>query len=644
MNALQLTARRLTVPLRWFCLIILFALVTPRGSAQVLPNIVTQPQSQTNTVGTPATFYIVVSSLTTVTYNWRFNGTNIPNATNDYYTIPSVQFVHAGTYSCTVTNSFGNATSSNAILTVLGSPVILTNPANATRTQGQGYTFSVVAAGEEPLDYQWRYNNTNFIADATNTTHAITNIQVWQAGVYSVTVANGYGAMNSSNALLNVTLPSGSPACWGNTAAPASTVPPGLSAAHKAVAAGGAHTLGLKTNNVVTGWGDNTFNQLGLTGLSNVTVIAAGLNHSLALLTNGSVVAVGDNDFGQTQVPFPLIPVTAIAAGANHNLALLNDNTVLVWGSNLEGETNVPPDLTNVVRIAAGFTHNIALKRDGTVTCWGSTNLGECDPPGGLDGVIAIAAGNGFSLALRTNGAIVGWGDSTFGRLSIPAILTNGTVVNIAAGSSHCLALREGGQVVAWGENTLGATNVPNGVNTMSAISGGSNHCVALRGSGAPVIACAPWGMNVDAGSNVTFAVFAAGNGTLRYQWRLNGTNVSGATNKFLNFPSAQTANAGPYTVTVSNSVGVITSSVATLTVVGSVVIAQPVWSNTSFDGAGFHARLTGTPGPWVIATSPNLLGWTDVLTTNIPPAGYIDLIDGSATRSGNRYYRAHTP
>ena len=337
--------------------------------------------------------------------------------------------------------------------------------------------------------------------------------------------------------------------------------------------------------------------------------------------------------------------MTAIAAGAQHSLALLNDGTVTAWGNNLEGETNVPPDLTNVVRIAAGYYHNLALKRDGTVVCWGNNTFTECDPPGGLDGVIAIVAGNGFSLALRTNGLIVAWGDNSFGQLAIPAVLLTGTgAAAIAAGGAHCLALREGGRVIAWGQNDFGATTVPPPIFAITAIAGGSNHCVALKGSGAPSITCPPWSQRVDPGSNVVFSAFAVGNPTLRYQWRFNGTNLLAATNKWFAVPNAQSANAGPYGVVVTNTAGSVTSSIATLTVTGTVVPPPPVWSSTSFDNAGFHARLTGTPGVWVIATSPNLLGWTDVLTTNIPPAGFLDLLDATATRNGSRYYRAHTP
>jgi hypothetical protein len=51
------------------------------------------------------------------------------------------------------------------------------------------------------------------------------------------------------------------------------------------------------------------------------------------------------------------------------------------------------------------------------------------------------------------------------------------------------------------------------------------------------------------------------------YQWRLNSTNVSGATNASLTPASVETSQSGDYTVVVSNPAGGITSQVATLTV-----------------------------------------------------------------------------
>jgi hypothetical protein len=59
-------------------------------------------------------------------------------------------------------------------------------------------------------------------------------------------------------------------------------------------------------------------------GLSGVTAIAAGGGHSLALKTDGTVVGWGHDGDGQATVPAGLTGVTAIAAGYYHSLALVD--------------------------------------------------------------------------------------------------------------------------------------------------------------------------------------------------------------------------------------------------------------------------------------------------------------------------------
>lgn len=88
---------------------------------QVLPavRITTQPSSQTVWAGSNVTFNLTASGVPTLKYQWRKNGSNITGATNANFTTNNVTALAAGTYSCLVSNLFGNATSSNAVLTVL---------------------------------------------------------------------------------------------------------------------------------------------------------------------------------------------------------------------------------------------------------------------------------------------------------------------------------------------------------------------------------------------------------------------------------------------------------------------------------------------------------------------------------------------
>jgi outer membrane protein assembly factor BamB len=80
-------------------------------------------------------------------------------------------------------------------------------------------------------------------------------------------------------------------------------------------------------------------------------------------------------------------------------------------------------------------------------------------------------------------------------------------------------------------------------------------------------------------GTSATFTVGATGSGTLTYQWRFNGTALAGATFATLTLDGATIANAGSYSVVVTDSSGSLTSSSATLTVtpVAPVIATQPL-------------------------------------------------------------------
>lgn len=86
-------------------------------------------------------------------------------------------------------------------------PVIVSQPTNQTVMAGGTATFTVVAGGSTPLNYQWKRNGTNILG-ATNTTLTLNNVQPTQAGIYAVQVANAGGSTNSVNAVLTVNTPS----------------------------------------------------------------------------------------------------------------------------------------------------------------------------------------------------------------------------------------------------------------------------------------------------------------------------------------------------------------------------------------------------------------------------------------------------
>ncbi len=258
-----------------------------------------------------------------------------------------------------------------------------------------------------------------------------------------------------------------------------------------AIAAGADHSLALEADGTVVAWGRINESQcLAPPALTWRGAIAAGYQHSLALKSDGTVVGWGDNSYGQINIPAGLSDVVAIAAGEYHSLALKADGTVVGWGDNDHGQTNSPTGLSNVVAIAAGYLHNLALKSGGTVVGWGANNYGQTNIPAGLTNVVAIAAGADYSLALKADGTVVAWGDNDMGQTNVPTGLTN--VVALGAGVDYSLALKADGTVVAWGDNTYGQTTIPTGLSNVVAIAAGDLHSLALKADGTVVA----WGNN----------------------------------------------------------------------------------------------------------------------------------------------------
>jgi endonuclease/exonuclease/phosphatase family metal-dependent hydrolase len=180
-------------------------------SATNPPSILTQPQPQVVPMGSNVTFTVEASGTAPLRYQWRFNETNLAGATASSYTRTNALVAHAGEYSVVITNLFGNATSSPALLTVDSQPFIFTQPQNVTVPAGGSALFEVIATGAAPLGYQWRFGEFG-LAGATTTQLTLTNTQSIHVGDYRVVVTNSFGSVTSTIATLTLdTPPSGTP-------------------------------------------------------------------------------------------------------------------------------------------------------------------------------------------------------------------------------------------------------------------------------------------------------------------------------------------------------------------------------------------------------------------------------------------------
>lgn len=287
-------------------------------------------------------------------------------------------------------------------------------------------------------------------------------------------------------------------------------IPPNLTNA-TFLAAGWRHSLALRDNSPLIGWGDDTLFQMDLPATNNYVALACGELFSIGLKSDGTLTESGDNYYGEIEVPPGLSNVVAIACGSYHGLALKADGTVVAWSTNGDlgtqdyHQTRVPADLSNVVAIAGGGWHSLALKSDGTLVAWGRNDYGQGSIPIGISNIVAISAGVAHNLALKADGTVFAWGLDTYGQTDVPAGLSN--VVAIACGGWHNLALKSDGTAVAWGAGSGSNTNVDYGQSTpppnltnVVQIAAGKLHSMALIGAGPPVTQV--WLTNFSFGAN----------------------------------------------------------------------------------------------------------------------------------------------
>lgn len=174
--------------------------------AQVSPPLITQqPLGGNAAIGQALTFSVSATGTPPLQYQWRKNGSPISGATLSTYEITNVQASHSGAYSVVVSNTGGSVTSADAVLVVdVTSPSIVTHPVDTWAGTGQSATFTVVAAGSPPLQYQWKRNGTD-VNGATQASYTTPLATLADSGtIYQVRVTNPAGSILSLEAVLRV--------------------------------------------------------------------------------------------------------------------------------------------------------------------------------------------------------------------------------------------------------------------------------------------------------------------------------------------------------------------------------------------------------------------------------------------------------
>lgn len=358
---------------------------------------------------------------------------------------------------------------------------IVTNGAtNLVVNSGENVLVSIITRGSAGGSLRWHkdgapLSTTNF-PSARDATLVLTNVQLSQAGAYTIVISNSSGSVTSSPFVLSVQGP------------PAFTV----TTTNISLLAGGTLSLNLGaigSEPISYQWLRNGTNLPGETRATltrtNVTVADSGV-YSLR----------ASNQFGTSTSQDILVTVFAftndltlaeqpLAAGQRHSLAILDDHTLWAWGLGNFGQlgdaragSTTPGGTTQpfLVRPALIGTNGAGS----TNAVWVSVTAG------GRGAETSSNSVGGFSLGIQTNGTLWAWGQNDRGQLGLGNSSTItvpnqvGTASNwfrVEAGAAHVVALRTDGTLWAWGANgsgqlglgTTNGTNIPVQVGTDAA-------------------------------------------------------------------------------------------------------------------------------------------------------------------------------
>lgn len=610
-------------------------------SAPIAASIILQPTNTTINTGDVLNLIATCVGTEPLSFTWSKNGTSLVGQSSPSLRIADVQPSDAGDYTVSASNALGVATSQAATVKVAASaPVFTVQPIAQGAPAMASVTFTAAAKGIEPLTWQW-YSNGFAVAGGVSTNLTINPVTAACYGDYWVVVANSQGTSTSVVARLNY-----SPLiAWGDNTYGQNVVP---SAATNvlSVCGGDYHCLALRTDGRVLGWGNNTwagqqYDQATVPPeATNAISVAAGSAHSLAVQSDGTVLKWGHIIYSDWQdVPWEATNVAAVALGpgAQHALALRGDGTIVECGTTNYNLLPAPVDFTNVVAVAVAAYHSLALKADGTIELWGGEPLAEYGEqvPSSATNVVAIACGWFQNLALRADGSVLAWGSGNgwdSGQTKVPPGLSN--VVAIACGGNHSLALKGDGTLAVWG--SYNQSSVPPWATNLVSVAGTSYGSLALIGDGPPRVSSPLVNRSAAFGAAAYFYAQAVGARPLSYQWQLNGKALAGATGAWLVVPKASAAQAGAYSVVVTNYLGATTSPVAVL----SVGSEQPtrIISITLVDGQPYFLAAGQAGQIWALESSSSLEHWTPLQTlTN--SAGSFGFTDVSSNRP-QRFYK----
>lgn len=537
-------------------------------------SIVSQPQAGSVCPGQPLNLAVGVVGALPIRFQWRKDGTNLLNATNQNYTVASATPDFAGDYTVVISNAVNSVTSIVATVVVSANPLAITSqPQDQAVVIGLPAAFSVgtASSASRPISCQWYVSGLSntlagtTISGATNQQLTITNTTTAGSAFYYAILGNCVGTVTSSVASLVVSyLP------LSITSQPTNqTVYEGVSA-----------TLAVGVIGSIPSyqWFKGTTAISGATNaslvLTNVRMTDSGFYHAVVSNPAGSASS-RDALFIVGQAPRVILPLTnqvwkydqtGLNLGTNWRLSTYDDSS---WASGLGvfakedlsvivALTRTPLLLTNTGASTATLTYYF---RTQFVL---SNNLSS----------ITIVTSN-----LINDGSVVYLNGTEAYRINMPA----GT---ISSGSFASTTIPEGVFIVTnlpsdqliQGTNTL-AVEVHQLSSTSSDVTFGFAAVVSSVPPSLIRITSQPQSLTVSELEPASVSVGYVGD-TAILQWFKDSVPIPGATKPTLTFTNAQETDTGHYFVVISNVLGSATSQLATLTVLVDNT-APTLWTAT---------------------------------------------------------------
>jgi hypothetical protein len=588
------------------------ALLAATLTSSSTATIPAQLGNQVVTLGQPATFFVVGAGAPTLGYQWRRMASGSTtwvslSNTGTYSGTSTTTLVVTGTtaamtgdqFQCIVSNSGGSATSMPASLTVnkVGVTTLAGWPGSSGSANGTGRAARFALAGGLRAD-----NNGNvYVADSSNYTIR----KVTAAGVVT-TVAGTPGTMGSTDGPVATALFAGIGGVAIDPSGNLYVADSGNYTIRKITPAGIVSTLagvaGSRGEVDGTGSAARLYDpqNLAVDGEGNIYV-SDGMGDVIRMITPAGVVTT-----------LAGTPLTAGSADGTGSAAMFNDPT----GVSVDHSGNVyVADFGNdtVRMIAPG----------GVVTTLAGTPL----KVGSADGTGSAAMFNGPAGVGVDSSGNVYVADSS--NDTIRVINPSGFVTTVAGQAGDADSV-DGLATNARFDNSGDVCVDYSGIVYVADAGNSTIRRIIPGMDEAPTFTVQPASQTANLGTSITFSMGLTGTAPFSFQWYMNGVPIPGATTPFYVISDAQQADAGSYTVTVTNLDGSTTSEAAVLTIgvpAGSPdITTQPVGGVLPSGGSVVLSVAVSGAGPFTFQWMLNgtaIAGATGLTYTATAPGSY---------------------